>query len=73
MAALGTSKFIKAPQAQRLFYALQTALVDTPYRAHGKTDQSWDGYTLMYRNGRPIIASLRRPTFCTTLRLSTAP
>jgi hypothetical protein len=42
LAALGTSKFIKAPQAQRLFYALQTALVDTPYRAHGKTDQSWD-------------------------------
>ena len=42
LAALGTSKFIKAPQAQRLFYALQTALVDTPYRAHGKTDQSCD-------------------------------
>eukprot|EP01048_Picozoa_sp_COSAG05_P011569 COSAG05_NODE_1099_length_5888_cov_9.758335_3_plen_160_part_00 len=46
-------KFTIDPAAQRLLHTLQVGLVDEPYNAFGKTAESWDGYTLMFRNGWP--------------------
>ena len=45
------SKFFIHPAVQRMIYQLQVGLVDDLYNAYGKTEESWDGYTLMFRNG----------------------
>jgi len=46
-----TSKLFIDLQAQRLIHNLQSVLVDELYEKFGKTKGSWDGYTLMFRNG----------------------
>jgi hypothetical protein len=46
-------KFTIDPAAQRLLHRIQVALVDEPYASFGRAEGSWEGYTLMFRNGRP--------------------
>ena len=53
-------KFVVEPKVQQLLHHLQTVLVDEPYNAFGKTTGSWEGYTLMFRNGFPS-KDLRKP------------
>lgn len=50
---LDVIKFTISLPVQRLLYKMQVCLADQPYAAFGKTPDSWDGYTLMYRNGFP--------------------
>lgn len=44
-------KFSIDVRVQRLLHELQTIVVDQPYNTWGKTKESWDGYTLLLRNG----------------------
>lgn len=44
-------KFTMDPAAQRMIHNIQECLVDRQYEAVGKTEESWGGYTLMFRNG----------------------
>jgi len=46
-------KLMMDASAQALLYALQRTLVDTPYRQWGRTPDSWEGYTMMFRNYAP--------------------
>lgn len=48
---MDVSKFVLAPDVQRFIHSLQNALVDKQYNCWGKTEGSWEGYTLMFRNG----------------------
>ena len=46
-------KFTIDRAAQRLLHNLQVTLVDELYASFGKTEESWDGYTLMFRSWGP--------------------
>ena len=56
----GVTRFFIALKAQRFLYAAQVLLVDQPYTSWGKTEGSWDNYTLMMRNGWSV-GDLRKP------------
>jgi len=53
-------KFTVHPRVQQMLHHLQVGLVDEPYDAFGRTIGSWEGYTLMFRNGFPS-KDLRKP------------
>ena len=44
-------KFCIDTNVQRLLHELQTIVVDQPYKEWGRTTESWEGYTLLLRNG----------------------
>jgi hypothetical protein len=54
---MDVQKLVISHRIQRLIHAVQTALVDLPFDAYGKTEPytqfglTWEGYTLMARNG----------------------
>ena len=48
---LPVSRFHMHHSVQQMIYKMQTLLVDNPYNSFGKTEGSWDNYTLMFRNG----------------------
>jgi len=54
-------KFVIALDAQCLLHNMQIRLCDQAYNEFGKTPNSWDGYTLMYRNGFQC-GDKRKPT-----------
>lgn len=47
---MDVSKFVIDPKAQQLIYSIQVTLVDKLYQKFGKAEDSWEGYTLMFRN-----------------------
>mmetsp|Transcript_15399 Transcript_15399/g.25141 ORF Transcript_15399/g.25141 Transcript_15399/m.25141 type:complete len:415 (+) Transcript_15399:35-1279(+) len=54
-------KFVLDIQAQRMLHKMQVILCDNPYNSFGKTVGSWEGYTLMFRNGFQS-GDVRKPT-----------
>jgi hypothetical protein len=48
---LPVQKFFIDPLIQKILYKLQVDVVDKAYNSFGKTEGSWDGYTLMFRSG----------------------
>ena len=52
-------KFTIDRAAQRLLHSLQVTLVDELYTSFGKTEDSWDGYTLMFRSWGPSKDEVR--------------
>lgn len=59
--AFNCCRFVIPPPCQRLIFEAQRCLVDKAYQRFGKTVGSWEGYTLMYRNGFQS-GDMRKPT-----------
>lgn len=58
---LPVSRFHMDHLCQRMIYKMQVTLVDKPYNSIGKTEGSWDNYTLMFRNGWHNVGDKRKP------------
>ena len=60
LAALDVGKLQIHPLVQRFIWKLQDQLVDAPYKTFGKTEGSWEGYTLLFR-GYAQNNDMRKP------------
>jgi len=56
-----TTKVVMDPLIQRFMFNFQTAVVDSPYNKFGKVAESWEDYTLMFRNGFNAGRDERKP------------
>ena len=56
-----TTKLVMDPLFQRFMFSFQTTVVDDPYKKFGKVAESWEDYTLMFRNGFNAGRDERKP------------
>lgn len=51
---MSVTKVVMDALVQRFMFNLQTTVVDKPYNKFGKVADSWEDYTLMFRNGSTL-------------------
>merc|ERR1711976_65249 len=58
---MSVTKVVMDALVQRFMFNLQTTVVDKPYSKFGKVAESWEDYTLMFRNGFNAGRDERKP------------